>query len=111
MERLFLVLFAGIVAIGGCSGASRPKTQQRGDRIVMALTQYRADHGRYPESLGELSPAYLKDIPHPTWGLREWKYRGQTSEFNLRVDESTRTGDGNSHYLEYVEGYGWQLAD
>jgi hypothetical protein len=32
-------------------------------RMALALAAYRTDHGKYPKTLGKLSPKYLADIP------------------------------------------------
>lgn len=37
---------------------------RRGDAIVTALSSFRAEHNRYPDSLRELVPKYLTEIPH-----------------------------------------------
>lgn len=37
--------------------------RHRCTRIALAMALYRCDHGRYPESLGELVPAHLDAVP------------------------------------------------
>lgn len=107
---------ATMLCIHGCSPRSDDRqlepTIQRGNKIVGALKQFRMDHGKYPETLSALSPKYLPDIPPPTWGLRKWQYQGGKSDFELRVDESVYTGDGNSRWLRYYDDkLGWQRGD
>jgi hypothetical protein len=50
------------------------ESKVRGDGIVAALKAYRGTRGAYPDSLSELVPEFLKVIPNPTAGTREWKY-------------------------------------
>jgi hypothetical protein len=100
-----------------CSGCSRGRkrleeTIQIGNEVVSALDAFMKDNEHYPDSLGELSPKYIGEIPSPAWGLRQWKYSSQGKEFSLSVDESRRTGDGNSRWLRYrPDGHGWQIGD
>jgi peroxiredoxin len=41
----------------------RAQQQQANLRVALALSAYRADQGRYPDKLAELSPKYLKEVP------------------------------------------------
>ena len=50
------------------------ESQQRGEAIAAALERYRAAHGRYPERLADLVPAYVARVEEPTAGRREWVY-------------------------------------
>jgi hypothetical protein len=109
-----LLLVPLVLCLAGCSSSQTKinETKQRGDQIIRALEQYRADNSRYPTSLTDLSPKYLPDVPSPTWGLRTWQYESDGKEFTLRVDESIHTGDGNSRWLRYQgEKWGWQIGD
>jgi hypothetical protein len=107
------MLLIALCLVGCSSGRQKmAETTQRGNRIVRALEQYHADRGRYPNSLTDLSPKYLREIPPPTWGLRTWQYQSRASDFTLRVDESVHTGDGDSRWLQYMgKQLGWQVGD
>jgi hypothetical protein len=110
------LLVGGAIFIGartlGLPTASVDETTRRGDVLVQALNKYRADHGRFPRSLAELSPQYLKEIPQPDWGLRRWIYEPSESDFYLKVNETEHTGDGDSHWLRYEgEKSGWRMGD
>lgn len=77
-----------------------------------ALKRYHADHGQYPATLDDLTPHYLQEIPPPTWGLRTWYYSPNATSFQIGVDESKYTGDGNSHWFRYLgDKHGWQTGD
>lgn len=99
------------LSAAGCSRAALKETERRGNQVVTALTRYQTDNGHYPASLEELTPKYLREIPSPTWGLKQWRYENNGSRFTLMVDESHRTGDGDAQYLNYSDRHGWQLAD
>jgi hypothetical protein len=88
-------------------------TEGRGNRIVLALENYRGDHKQYPATLAELCPMYLASIPAPAWGLRAWRYqRIPDGAFYLTVNEDENTGDGNSLWFAYLgPKHGWQTGD
>jgi hypothetical protein len=66
----------------------------------------------YPNSLAELVPEFLDQVPEPTWGLQVWIYGREPSGFSLQVHESSRTGDGNAHWFAYLgQVQGWQMGD
>lgn len=98
------------IAVAGCGDIE--ETERRGNAILGALERFNSDHGRYPAALDELQPKYLQEIPTPTWGLRTWKYSSDGAEFQIGVDESTRTGGGDALWFRYLgEKHGWQTGD
>jgi hypothetical protein len=114
--RLFLILLAvvGVLLLSKGWFGDRTKideTTKRGDVIIRALEQFRADSGHYPKSLSELQPKYIKKIPQPIWGLESWQYKADESEFTLRVNESTDTGDGIHLWLRNRNNSGWKMGD
>jgi hypothetical protein len=111
--RLTIVSLFAAAFLTGCSDTKHlEETKQIGNTVVQALEKYRADNGRYPVSLEKLVPAYLFEIPKPTWGLKKWKYETENKdEFDLRVDESIHTGDGNALWFRYFKDEGWQTGD
>jgi type II secretory pathway pseudopilin PulG len=113
-HKEFVLLLLSSLVFAGCSN-SQPQlkeTEQRGNKIIQALKRYRTDTGDYPKTLVELSPKYLQEIPLPTWGLKEWIYEADANSFNLQVNETIYTGDGNSHWFRYLgEMHGWQTGD
>ena len=64
-----------------------PRVAERGDTIVAALRRFETDHGRPPQQLHELVPAYLAAIPGTGyWGDDEgWEYRRGESSWSLCV--------------------------
>lgn len=113
-KTLFFLLLPVALCLSGCSDdrGSIKETKQRGNQIIQALEQSRAARGQYPKSLADLSPKYIQELPSPAWGLKTWQYESDGKEFTLRVDESVRTGDGNSHWLRYQgKKWGWQIGD
>ena len=114
--ELFLaaILFVGLIlAFFSVSGQDAIKeTAKRGNIVVDALERYHADHGKFPDALVVMTPEYLPNIPLPTWGLGEWIYVPTGSDFDLRVNESKNTGDGNSRWLRYFgRDKGWSTGD
>jgi hypothetical protein len=54
-------------------------TQANGTLLATALSNYKRDHGIYPEQLADLVPAYCVAIVPPVAGRAEWKY-GRTDD-------------------------------
>jgi hypothetical protein len=104
---LSLVLFS----IGCHDEEALAQTERCGNVIVEAIEAFREATGDYPGALSELTPGYLAEIPQPEWGLKKWNYEAWEDGFTLGVDESSRTGDGNSHYFRYMSGQGWMWGD
>ena len=48
--------------------------QEIGNTIVIALEQYKNDHGQYPDQLSLLVPHYLSNIPDHLVGDKKWEY-------------------------------------
>jgi len=111
--RLTSLLFVAII-VSGCDIDKRQLTItiERGNEIVAALERFRVDSGKYPETLDQLSPKYLAEIRQPAWGLKAWKYRIVSDRFDLTVDESVKTGNGDARWLKYYgKDLGWQTGD
>lgn len=109
-----LLLLLVVLCLPGCSSgrAKIEDTKQKGNQIIRALEQFRADHGRYPKSLTDLSPRHIRELSPPTWGLKMWEYESDGKAFTLGVDESIHTGDGDSRWLRYQgQKWGWQIGD
>jgi hypothetical protein len=49
-------------------------TDQRAERIISSLEEYKSTHGFYPDSLNELAPEYLEKIPSTAFGLLGGKF-------------------------------------
>lgn len=83
-----VALILCVTAVSGCDkfqsfllaqpwkwSASRvAETRRRGDIICGAIEAYRARTGKYPAELSELQPEFLREIPQPTVGYKQWKY-------------------------------------
>jgi len=46
----------------------------RARRLIGACENFRRDHGRFPESIERLTPAYIGVIEPPATGYKQWKY-------------------------------------
>jgi len=59
-----------------------------GDRIVQALAQYRKEKGEYPQSLSELQPEHLKEIPYTGMiAYPEFTYRKDYNDIQAKPGE------------------------
>ncbi len=62
----------------------RCETQNRLLIVALALQAYRADHGRYPDRLSELVPAYMAKIPVDLFALKgKLRYRRDDGKYVL----------------------------
>ena len=52
-------------------GPTVQEGQERADKLLIALVQYRRDKGSYPSDLNLLVPDYLSTLPRPAW---RWSY-------------------------------------
>ena len=68
------------------------ETTRRGDIISKAVEAYRAKTGKYPFQLSDLQPGFLRDIPKPTAGAKQWGYM---------------VTDNGTNYWLYVVGSEW----
>jgi hypothetical protein len=115
LARVAVSCYVAFAVVAGCQGNSArlAETKQLGNQVVKAVKEYYSDHQKYPLALSELVPKYTKEIPKPTWGLREWVYKlgGDEQGFLFGVNETTHTGDGNSKWLRYSLEHGWDIGD
>jgi len=65
-----VVVISGLIA-----DANVPTTRINGLRLLLALEVFRGQAGRYPESLGELVPGILQELPPNTVSNASWVYR------------------------------------
>ena len=109
--RRMLVILA-LASVPGtmlnCSGSSDralAETERQGSLIITGLERYRVDNGRYPDSLKQLVPQYLEDIPTPAWGLRRWHYdRSLKPTQEVQRMYGARNRDwGTDTVIEYFE--------
>ncbi|MBN1459086.1 MAG: hypothetical protein JXA57_06090, partial [Armatimonadetes bacterium] len=85
--RLAALLFAmaGIFLLGSVRYLPGPGAVRnvvaRSQTLIAALEAYEGEHGHYPESLDELVPHYLPEIPNTGYGVRRefHYYRAETS--------------------------------
>ena len=113
-----------MTAVSGCDGFRRflaeepwkwstsgiAETRKRGDIVSDAIEAYRAKTGKYPADLRELQPEFVREIPPPTVGHKQWEYSliDQGTDYWLRVVASEfgqqlgRTRSG----WEYMDQHG-----
>ena len=97
INRLFVSV---IMLMAACSPSPRVDslgiTFQRGDEIVAALEQYRAENKVYPERLDDLVPKYVPELRTPDYGEKKWDYvyYRDRNDFGLFVWGAKRYLDG-----------------
>jgi len=84
-----VTLLLGISLMMRCSGnGSDAITIRRGDSIVVAIELFASAEHRYPDSLPELMPRYLKSLPSPGPVYQYWRLwrpvPGDTAYFKLQ---------------------------
>jgi hypothetical protein len=97
----FAVCSAAAVAVSSCRGAADPIAATReaaqveieanqaiADPLVHAIEEYERDHGKYPERLESLVPAYLETIPETVADAPFWYYVDDMWGFVLGFDVS-----------------------
>jgi len=64
---------------------------------IACLEAYRAEHGRYPESLAQLVPDYLPELPTDPWTGDPMPYRLAGDSYTLYAAGPNRRDDGGVH--------------
>jgi len=76
MGRIVIAILAVTAAVG-CERWSEKRvaeTKQHGDIVCQAVEAYRVKTGKYPFQLADLQPEFLREIPLPTAGAKQWGY-------------------------------------
>jgi hypothetical protein len=82
MSNTLLMLL--VPAIQQASEAELRMTTRRHMTIVaFALAEYNREHGKYPESLSDLSPKYLKSLPDDRFTGKPLKYQREDAGYLL----------------------------
>jgi hypothetical protein len=82
----------------------RGKAEFEATRTVVALFQYKHDRGRYPESLSELVPGYLKELPRDPYGPDILSYRQNGEDFLLYSWGVDFEDNGGKHLSPWGKG-------
>ena len=77
-------------------------------RLALALAAYRAEHGRYPPTLDELSGAYLGEVPSDPFSGEALRYRLHDERCVLYSVGRNRKDDGG---VGVDESSGWKCDD
>lgn len=65
-------------------------------RIACALEQFRAQHGKLPAELNELSPKFLTTLPHDPLNGNDYKYRVEGDEYVIYGVGANTVDDGGT---------------
>jgi hypothetical protein len=71
--------------------------------LAFALAGYRSDHGRYPHSLKELSPAYIADIPNDPFTDRDLVYQSKGTGYLLYSVGPNGRDDGGRNAMDDMD--------
>lgn len=91
--HLMLLLAASLIfaVVSGCgshwSEADLQATKRSGDVIANALSDYKADRGRFPDKLEDLVPSFLPNFPDAPTGGGKWQYRRKSVWTNAGDDD------------------------
>ena len=99
------------IALTGCDNWSDRRvaeSERRGDIVSHAIQAYRVKTGKYPFKLEDLQPDFLREVPPPTAGYKEWEYSviDDGTNYSLHVVGSERdpildrTSDGHWNYIK-----------
>ena len=113
-----------LTAISGCAKLERlraeqpwkwsasgiAETRRRGDTISRAIDAYRTRTGKYPSELRDLQPEFLREIPQPTVGYKEWEYllidQGTNYSLGVVASEFGRQLFRTSEGWQYMDEHG-----
>ncbi len=73
-------------------------------RLAFALAAYRADHGSYPEKLGDLAPKYVAQVPKDLFTAADLHYRREGAGYVLYSVGCNGKDDGGKSYEDRNEG-------
>ena len=108
-------LFGLVLAVCLCRLRTQYQFRQtitNGTVVVRAVESFRAARQFYPDTLDDLVPEFIPEIPPASWGQGLWIYRCEDDRFTLQVSEDGNTGDGNSHWLQYSPvSRRWDMGD
>ena len=79
--------FLAVVTASSLRHRAFVQSSRVGDQLVQALAQYRTDRGEYPESLNQLIPGYLDEIPYTGMiAYPEFSYHKDRNDFQTKPD-------------------------
>ena len=82
----------------------RATTLIRLDELAFALAGYHADDGGYPESLGELAPKYITNVPEDLFTGEDFRYKLEGEGFLLHsLGPNMEDNGGRVDYFDWDE--------
>ena len=88
LSKAIIVSIAGLAALGTIVYGN-VVARERAETLIVAIEQFYARHGRYPESLEEVVPVFIAEIPKAKYVLTAETFRYSSRD--------------SSHWLMYVE--------
>ena len=111
-ERLaFPLVFAGMIRRAMPTGLLRISQAREGvwmqfevTRVAFALAAHRADSGRYPATLGDLTPKYLAAVPADLFNGKPLTYKPSADGFLVSSVGANGTDDGGRDSSDVPRG-------
>ena len=93
------------------SASGVEETKRRGEVICRAIDAYREKTGKYPSRLEDLQPEFLREIPKPTVGDKQWNYmlidQGTNYWLHVVASEFGPSLDKNAgEHWQYMDDHG-----
>jgi len=95
IKPIFTSLVAGLI-IGLClSYYQSIERRKNAEKIIEAINKFHKETGVFPDSLNELKPKFLKEIPDSRWGLISLPFTynlyNSNETFNISYEELMNT--------------------
>ena len=87
LSKAAIIIVAGVAALG-IIVYGNVIARERAEKLIVAVEQFHAKHGRYPKRLEEVVPAFIADIP--------------VAKYVLIADKFIYFGSDSRHSLMYV---------
>jgi hypothetical protein len=96
-----------IILMSSCSESDKRedinKNQERGELIINALYIYKQAQGTFPDTLNDLAPNYLNEIPKTVEGQDYFYVTNSVDGFFISFDVEDRFGCGYTDKLKEWE--------
>jgi hypothetical protein len=125
MAARIIAIILLAIAVSGCdkfraflaaeswkwSASGVVETKRRGEVVCHAIDAYREKTGKYPSRLEDLQPEFLREIPQPTVGHKQWDYmlidQGTNYWLHVVASEFGPSLDKNAgEHWQYMDEHG-----
>jgi hypothetical protein len=72
---------------------SREVAMDRAENLILSIEEFKTENGAYPESLNDLTPAFMTDIPSPlVMGIEDYDYEKQDDGYTISFAQNVLMG-------------------